>query len=196
MSGSGRADHGRLAAAAVAVTAAATVEHALPAGPTPALWHGLGGTSIRLSGAALLGLLSCLLLASLLHPRRLMACLRMLRTGLCVKIVGRTRLIGNAVTEEAVWRGCALVFFATAFGTWAGVVISSAAFGLWHAHQGGVGIIANAVNGTVFGLSFLMLGGLPASAITHAAHNLTLAPIVIGRQRLRSACDQNQDRQR
>lgn len=196
MSGGGWAVHRGHAAAIAAVGAAATVGHTLPAGPTPALWHGLGGTFTRLSGAALLGSLSCLLLASLLHPRRLMACLRMLRSGLSGRMVGRTRLIGSAITEEAVWRGCVLVFFAAAFGTWAGVVISSAAFGLWHAHQGAVGIVGNMVNGVVFGVSFVMLGGLPAAAITHAAHNLTLAPIVIGRDRLRSGYDQRQGPQR
>jgi membrane protease YdiL (CAAX protease family) len=109
--------------------------------------------------------------------------LRWIAVGLATPMRGRLWLAGQVVMEEAMWRGCLLSLLAAGLGIPVAVAVSSVAFGVWHLQQGWQGVLANTVNGLTFAVSFLLLDGLAAAVLTHAAHNFILAAMLTGQQR-------------
>jgi len=169
-----------MATATLAVGAAVAVREAFSPRLPLTVWFGPVETPVRLGGAALTGAFICIVLASLRTPRELPARMRRIWIGLRTPVHGRFWLVGLAVVEEAVWRGCLFAVLATAFGIPVGMALSSIGFGVWHLHQGTKGVLANTINGLTFSTSYLVLGGLPAAILTHVAHNLVLAWMRVG----------------
>ena len=73
-----------------------------------------------------------------------------------------------ALCEEFLYRGYALTqLSALSHSVIAGVVISSAAFGLGHAYQGKIGMAGTAITGLVYAALFLASGSLLPCMIAH-----------------------------
>jgi len=84
--------------------------------------------------------------------------------------------VSAGLGEEIVYRGYAIpVLTLMTDDLWMAVLISSAAFGLVHVYQGGLGIARTGFIGLVLALTFLGTGSLWAPIIAH-----TLADIGVG----------------
>jgi len=74
------------------------------------------------------------------------------------------------VCEEFLYRGFAMAALQRAgLSLWLVVVLTAALFGLAHAYQGRGGVLATALLGILFGTARLVLGGLGAMVLWHAA---------------------------
>jgi membrane protease YdiL (CAAX protease family) len=76
--------------------------------------------------------------------------------------------------EESIYRGYALPFLKTRWGTWSAVAVTSAAFALLHWGQGTSGMIHALVLGGMFAGVLLWRRNLFAGTVAHAFYNLTL----------------------
>lgn len=75
--------------------------------------------------------------------------------------------------EEFLYRGWLLHFLDAALGSvWFGLILSSFAFGLAHICQGRGGMIGTTLLGAVFGVIYLVCGGLLLAHALHAAMDL------------------------
>lgn len=86
-----------------------------------------------------------------------------------------------ALWEELRFRGVELSGLGTLMPSWAALVLSSAAFGAAHAlnaNASGLSIAGNAVDGLVFGYTFLASGAIWLPAGLHAAWNIVQGPIL------------------
>jgi len=100
-------------------------------------------------------------------------------------LIGNVKLLGvglvlawvmAAVGEELAWRGYLLQRIAGLFGSrrgaWiAGVVLTSAVFGLAHAYQGASGVVQESLSGLMLGALFL--AGGRSLAVPIIAHGVT-----------------------
>ncbi len=77
------------------------------------------------------------------------------------------------VCEEFIYRGFLLAaLFRTGLPVWAGVVLTSALFGLAHAYQGRAGILSTGIFGVVLALGRLGFGSLVPVMMWHAGLDL------------------------
>ncbi|MBC5823844.1 MAG: CPBP family intramembrane metalloprotease [Candidatus Eremiobacteraeota bacterium] len=84
--------------------------------------------------------------------------------------------------EEFLYRGYALTQIATLTGSLpAGVVISTAAFGLAHSYQGRLGMMGTALSGLLYAAVFLWSGSLIPCMAGHFAHDIAGAMILLRR---------------
>jgi membrane protease YdiL (CAAX protease family) len=75
--------------------------------------------------------------------------------------------------EEIAYRGYLLAILVPAFGEpWTAVGVSSAAFGLLHAYQGGVGIVRTGLLGGIFAASVVLTGTLWPAVLVHTVVDL------------------------
>ena len=75
--------------------------------------------------------------------------------------------------EEFLYRGWLLHFLGAALGSvWFGLILSSFAFGFAHIYQGRGGMVGTTLLGAVFGVIYLVCGGLLLPQALHAAMDL------------------------
>ena len=166
--------------AGLAVGTAVVANAGLGLRPPLTVWFGPVQTPVRLVGAVGLGAVMCVVLASWRTPREVPDRFRRIAVGVRAPLRGRAWLAGQVLLEEAIWRGCLFAILATAFGVPVAILVSSLGFGVWHRRQGMPGMLGNTINGLTFALSYRYLGGLPAAVLTHLAHNLVLAWMLVG----------------
>lgn len=81
--------------------------------------------------------------------------------------------VSAGICEEFLYRGYALWVIAALSGdVWAGVAVSSLAFGLGHAYQGRAGIIGASISGVVYSAIFLYTGSLLPGMLAHGLQDL------------------------
>lgn len=83
--------------------------------------------------------------------------------------------------EEAAFRGYAIPVLAQASGSiWAGVVISSLAFGIVHAYQGVAGVMRSGVLAVLLALPVVLMGNVWPAILAHTVIDV-IAGAVLGR---------------
>lgn len=80
--------------------------------------------------------------------------------------------------EEAAYRGYSIPLLAALFGPVGAVAVSSVAFGVMHAYQGGLGMVRTATMGVVLSVGLLASGSVLPGMVAHAAFDL-LAGLVL-----------------
>ena len=91
--------------------------------------------------------------------------------------VGRregTAFAGVALTagicEEILYRGWLVSFLGALFGSiWIGMIAAAAVFGIGHAYQGRLGMLATGLLGLLFGSMFVLVKSLVPGQVIHAA---------------------------
>lgn len=89
-----------------------------------------------------------------------------------------------AICEEFLYRGYALTQIAAlTHSIFAGVVISSIAFGLGHAYQGRIGMAGTAITGVLYAALFLASGSLVPCMLAHFMQDMFGAALLARRLR-------------
>jgi membrane protease YdiL (CAAX protease family) len=71
------------------------------------------------------------------------------------------------ICEEIAFRGFMIAYLTPLLGLWGALAASSAAFGLGHLYQGGLGVLKTGAVGAVMGLLYLLSGSLWAPIVVH-----------------------------
>lgn len=86
--------------------------------------------------------------------------------------VFRLLALTAGITEEILYRGYLIWYFAALIGFWPGVTAAVLAFAAGHAYQGGAGIIKTGAVGLLYTLLYVFTGSLVWPMIVHAAMDL------------------------
>lgn len=97
--------------------------------------------------------------------------------------------LAAGVGEEVVFRGYLIAVLGTLFsGPWTAALVSSLAFSLLHAYQGGSGIVRSGLLGFLFAAAFILHGSLWPLILVHAAvdlfSGLVLGPRMLSKETL------------
>lgn len=178
----------------VAVSAATIAHLSLrPTGYDP----GWSATFAGWPASAVAGAAWAFALATGGRPAELIAMMKLLGHSTNSRWHGWPTVVLRVVTEEAIWRGTAMVFLTAAFNYVIGIVLAGIGFGLMHSHQGARGVLVNTTTGIMLGLCTYFLGGLIAAILAHLTYNLVVLGMLVGarRRHLVEAGDDDQHRE-
>jgi hypothetical protein len=86
--------------------------------------------------------------------------------------VFRQLAITAGVTEELVYRGYLIWYFAAYLGVWPAALVAAVVFGGLHLYQGTVGMVKTGATGLVMAVLYVVTGSLLWPTILHAAIDL------------------------